>query len=78
MRIVTKQEKVEVGIGESEVLRSVVVRDLAAPKGISAEVVCAGEGLTLWVGNEFAEFTLAEWEEFLRSVSTLLKEARDA
>ena len=72
MKIVTKQEKIEVGVGEYEELRTVAAQELAAPEGAAVEVSSVrGERLTLWVGNEFAEFTLAEWDEFVRSVSAL-------
>ncbi len=72
MKIVTKQERIDAGVGEHEELRSVAAQELAAPEGAKVEVTqVRGERLTLWVGSEFAEFTFAEWDEFLRSVAEL-------
>ena len=70
MKITTRHENHAIGIGEYVTLRTLEVRELAAPEGGSVDVtVMKGERITLWVGNEFAEFTLEEWGRFLRRVS---------
>ena len=70
MKITTRHEKHEIGIGEYVTLRTLEVRELAAPEGVSVDVTMTkGERITLWVGNEFAEFTFLEWERLLQQVS---------
>ena len=70
MKITTKREKHEIGVGEYVTLRTLEVRELAAPEGGAVDVtVMKGERITLWVGDEFAEFTFEEWGRLLRRVS---------
>lgn len=70
MKITAKHENHAIGIGEYVTLRTLQFRDLAAPEGGAVDVtVMKGERITLWVGNEFAEFTFPEWARLLRQVS---------
>ena len=70
MKITTKHENHAIAIGEYITLRTLQFRELAAPEGGSVDVtVVKGERITLWVGNEFAEFTFGEWARLHRRVS---------
>ena len=70
MKITTRHENHAIGIGEYVTLRTLEVRELAAPEGGSVDVtVMKGERITLWVGHEFAEFTFEEWARLLQRVS---------
>jgi hypothetical protein len=77
VKLTTKQEKIEIAIGEDATLRTLKVSDLAAPAHCEVQMSAMKyERLSLWIGNEFAEFTDQEWDRFVRRVAALRDRAK--